>query len=180
MSDPFAPPSADPIEPADELKGGDLTRLNPKERQFLESSAGKPNLCWPVAKWLVAIHVFLMAAAAFSGGGNINLGLILKVAGYLALGYWARRWSVIAALLLLSWHVTTSWHFIHGKNLMLQLFFGIPTLLFLAGLLGAHTRRTLIRRTRAAVLQPPVSHPSLVKPSVPVRKTQPKHPDPGT
>ena len=135
-----------PVKPIEQL---DLTQLKPLERASLERDYYKANVGWPMALMMVALLVASFIGLTGSAGevpGVVWLFIGVKIVGYLGLGFWARNWSRIATLLLLSWHVYFYHMFAGEEDLRFKLTFWIPAAVFLWALIGAVARNGLIKK----------------------------------
>lgn len=74
--------------------------------------------------------------------------LIIKVIGFLFLGYWSRSKIRIAALLLLAWHIYFNYQFIFSDSLRFKMHFWIPGAIFAWGCIQAIGQHGLQQKTK--------------------------------
>jgi hypothetical protein len=135
-----------PRQPSlDEL---DLSKLSEQEEGALRDYLNRGSTAWVMAVICAVISslalVLIIQAGAFGEPGTWNV--IIKILGYLALGFWARSWSLPAAFALLAWHVYSSYPYIGASQLQLKLHFWIPLFFFLWSCLQAWGRGVLIQK----------------------------------
>ena len=102
----------------------------------------------------MAIMMAAILAASFvglMGSGSKVPGIVwlfmgVKMIGYVGLGFWARGWSRIATLLLLSWHVYFYHTFAGADDLRFKLTFWIPAAVFLWAVIGAVARQGIMKK----------------------------------
>lgn len=128
----------------------DLSVLPERERQALEHSLTKWSIAWPMALVCAGLGLIslllLKEAGAWEGEGTGKV--VLRMAGYVLLGFWARTWSIVPAFVLLAWHLGSTYHYLSSGRIELKLHFWIPTLVFLWCLLKALGRWAMIDRVR--------------------------------
>jgi len=128
----------------------DLSKLTDQEKSTLDDAYHTSNISWKVGLFLGLLNLYGAYSIwnAFGSETAIISLVAIKALGYLALGYWAKSWSVIACLSLLVWHVYFTFELVYSDSLSLKLTFIIPLLLLAWGLLGAYTKTVLIKKSR--------------------------------
>jgi hypothetical protein len=112
----------------------------------------KSNVAWPTAVVLVIVIIALSAASVYADGHTLSshqLSMVaLKIVGYVGLGFWARNWSRIGALLLLIWHVYLFGPFAFHSAFPTKVLFWLPGVLFLFGCISALGREALLKKVQ--------------------------------
>jgi len=171
-TDPYTAPVSQSEGPPDELANLDLSRFTPTELKALEAlRQKKSSFTWRTARFVSAMHLGVGILYYSTGRLDAHNGtsLAVKAVIYLALGYWARSWSKLAAMLTFAWHLFAYYQVILGP-LRTGFFFVIPAFAFLFGLLEAKTRADLIRKGKpSGAIGPHPVPPSSGEPS-PIKK----------
>lgn len=126
-----------------------LSHLTQAERDAYSRISAPNNLAWFTAL-LCAAYASMGVFLVFQQAGSIHFPSILKVVVFVALGWWARRWSRIACMLLLAWHLYMNFAFAGSARMNFKLFFWIPAILFLASLFFTVGRASLIKKAQQA------------------------------
>ncbi len=178
-TDPYAAPVSQPEVAPDELANLDLSRLNPTEQKALEAlRKKKSSFTWRTARFVSAIHVGFGILAYFGGrlDSHATISVAIKAAIYLALGYWAKSWSKLAALLTFAWHLFAYYQVILGP-FRTGIYFVILAFAFLFGLLEAKTRADLIKKGKPSGPKGP--HPIQLSSGEPSPINKPRFRTPG-
>ena len=116
------------------------------ERMLIHSS-----FVWPMALICAALSsaiLYLIIQAGLFGEPK-SYFIVGKIAGFVGLGYWARGWSMPAAILVLAWHLWTNSDYLFADKLPLKMHFWIPSLVFGWAIMQTWMRGKLICKARA-------------------------------
>lgn len=132
------------------LEGLDLSVLPERERRALEGSLTSSSLAWPMALICAALGFLTLFLLREAGGleGEGAGKVALRMVGYVLLGFWARSWSIVAAFLLLAWHLAGTYHYLASGRIELKIHFWIPALVFVWCLLRALGRWAMITKVQ--------------------------------
>ena len=109
--------------------------------RMMRSSPGawQLGLFWGLFSLLIAVHTLWTT-------GEILGNVFLKAAIFLALAFWVRKWSILAAALLLIWHLYSNYGFFVSPRQTSNILYLVCAIAFAWSLMGCNVRRQLLKK----------------------------------
>ena len=124
-----------------------LVRLNEDERQILQPLLKRRGYAGIAGLFLAGMPVLVLGRLAAGGtdiSSIIDAKLVIKIVGFLVLAFFAWRWSILAAVIMLGWHLALNTGYLESDLLVQKISYFVFAVWIALGIYPAVVRRALL------------------------------------